>query len=284
MEFSVAAEADRANEVKPKMKFTGKVAKISLAGAVIDLGIGQPAVIHISQLISPSEEAIMKVEDVLQVGQEIEVWVKKVKEDHIELTMIRPLDLEWRDLKKGMNVKGKVVRLEKFGAFVEIGAERPGLVHISEMAHGYVRTPSEVVNEGDEVEAQVLDVNRRKKQIKLSLKALLPEPVKVEETKPVKPMMEPQSVKPKEKTIRRKKTGRKSSEMDESGNLLLNLEQPAQVEAEPTAMEMALREAMEKAKDRKRAQDVKSKKAKAAVSDEQEDLLNRTLEHKAHTS
>jgi small subunit ribosomal protein S1 len=285
MESSVAAEADRANEVKPKMKFTGKVAKISLAGAVIDLGIGQPAVIHISQLISPSEEvAIMKVEDVLQVGQEIEVWVKKVKEDHIELTMIRPLDLEWRDLKKGMNVKGKVVRLEKFGAFVEIGAERPGLVHISEMAHGYVRTPSEVVNEGDEVEAQVLDVNRRKKQIKLSLKALLPEPVKVEEPKPVKPVMEPQSVKPKEKPSRRKKTGRKSSEMDESGNLLLNLEQPAQVEAEPTAMEMALREAMEKAKDRKRAQDVKSKKAKAAVSNEQEDLLNRTLEHKAHTS
>ena len=285
MESSVAAEADRANEVKPKMKFTGKVAKISLAGAVIDLGIGQPAVIHISQLIAPSEEAaIMKVEDVLQVGQEIEVWVKKVKEDHIELTMIRPLDLEWRDLKKGMNVKGKVVRLEKFGAFVEIGAERPGLVHISEMAHGYVRTPSEVVNEGDEVEAQVLDVNRRKKQIKLSLKALLPEPVKVEEPKPVRPVMEPQSVKPKDKPVRRKKAGRKSSDQDEAGNLLLNLEQPAQVEAEPTAMEMALREAMEKAKDRKRAQDVKSKKAKAAVSNEQEDLLNRTLEQKAHTS
>jgi ribosomal protein S1 len=283
MESSVAAEADRATEIKLKMKFTGKVAKISLAGAVIDLGIGQPAVIHISQLISSSEEPIMKVEDVLQVGQEVEVWVKKVKEDHIELTMLKPLDLEWRDLKKGMTVKGKVVRLEKFGAFVEIGAERPGLVHISEMAHGYVRTPSEVVNEGEEVEAQVLDVNRRKKQIKLSLKALLPEPVKIEEPKPVKPVIEAQSVKPKEKTIRRKRSGRKSSDQDESGNLLLNLEQPAQVETEPTAMEMALREAMEKAKVRKRAQDVKSKKAKA-VSNEQEDLLNRTLEQKAHTS
>jgi len=283
MESSVAAEADRATEVKPKMKFTGKVAKISLAGAVIDLGIGQPAVIHISQLISPSEEPIMKVEDVLQVGQEVEVWVKKVKEDHVELTMIRPLDLEWRDLKKGMTVKGKVVRLEKFGAFVEIGAERPGLVHISEMAHGYVRTPSEVVNEGDEVEAQVLDVNRRKKQIKLSLKALLPEPVKVEEPKPVKPAIEVQSIKPREKPSRRKKSGRKSSDQEDSSNLLLNLEQPAQVEAEPTAMEIALREAMEKAKVRKRAQDVKSRKAKT-VSNEQEDLLNRTLEQKAHTS
>ncbi len=282
MESSVAAETDRA-EVKPKMKFTGKVVKTSLAGAVIDLGLGQPAVIHISQLISPSDEPIKQVEDVLKVGQEVEVWVKKVKEDHIELTMIKPLDLEWRDLKKGMTVKGKVVRLEKFGAFVEIGAERPGLVHISEMAHGYVRTPSEVVNEGDEVEAQVLDVNRRKKQIKLSLKALLPEPVKVEEPKPVKPMMEPQAVKPKEKPSRRRKSSRKSSEQEDSSSLLLNLEQPAQAEAEPTAMEIALREAMEKAKDRKRAQDVKSKKAKT-VSNEQEDLLNRTLEQKAHTS
>lgn len=283
MESSVAAEADRATEIKLKMKFTGKVVKISLAGAVIDLGIGQPAVIHISQLISTSEEPIMKVEDVLQVGQEVEVWVKKIKEDHIELTMLKPLDLEWRDLKKGMTVKGKVVRLEKFGAFVEIGAERPGLVHISEMAHGYVRTPSEIVNEGDEVEAQVLDINRRKKQIKLSLKALLPEPVKVEEPKPVKPVIEAQPIKPKEKTSRRKRSGRKSSDQDKSGNLLLNLEQPSQVEAEPTAMEMALREAMEKAKVRKRAQDVKSKKAKV-VSNEQEDLLNRTLEQKAHTS
>ena len=53
--------------------------------------------------------------------------------------MFKPLDLEWRDMKKGMTVKGTVVRLEKFGAFVEIGAERPGLVHISEMAHGYVK-------------------------------------------------------------------------------------------------------------------------------------------------
>jgi small subunit ribosomal protein S1 len=287
MESSVAAETDRSNEVKPKLMYSGKVLKTSLAGAVIDIGTGQSAVIHISQLVAPNDEPIKKVEDVLQVGQEIDVWVKKVKEGRTELTMIRPLDLEWRDLKKGMTVKGKVVRLEKFGAFVEIGAERPGLVHISEMAHGYVRTPGDVVKEDDEVEAQVLDVNRRKKQIKLSLKALIPEPVKVEEPKPVKPMAEPQMARPKDKDKdkpnRRKKIGRKSSEMDDSGALLLNLEQPAQAEAEPTAMEIALREAMEKAKTRKHQQDAKSKKNKA-VSDEQQEILNRTLEQKAHTS
>ena len=98
------------------------------------------------------------------------------EEERIEMTMIKPLELDWREVKVGDTVKGKVVRLEKFGAFVEIGAERPGLVHISEMAHGYVKVPSDVIKEGEEVEAQIIDVNRRKKQIKLSIKAIQPEP------------------------------------------------------------------------------------------------------------
>jgi len=276
MESSVAAETNQAVEVKPKVHYVGKVVKISLAGAVIDIGTGTPAVIHISQLVSPSGEPIKRVEDVLQIGNEVEVWIKKVKEDHVELTMVKPLDLEWRDIKKGMTVKGKVVRLEKFGAFVEIGAERPGLVHISEMAHGYVRTPGDVVKEDDEVEAQVLDVNRRKKQIKLSLKALIPEPVKVEE--PVRPV---EAFQPREKSAPRrpKKAPRRRNAdgMDESVELLANLQQPTEaIEAEPTAMEIAIREAMERAKSKKQANAEKSHKTKA-VSQEQEEILSRTL-------
>ncbi len=176
------SKSNEENDVRPKMHFTGTVVKTGLAGAIIDVGIGRPAVIHISQIVPEAQEQpIKRVEDVLKVGQQVDVWVKRVKDDRVELTMIKPLDLEWRDIKKGMTVKGQVVRLEKFGAFVEIGAERPGLIHISEMAHGYVRQPADVVKEGDEVEAQVIDVNRKKKQIKLSIKALQPEPVKEEE-------------------------------------------------------------------------------------------------------
>src|SRR6266545_2790616 len=171
MESSVAADADRtietnqSSDIKPKMHFNGTVVKTGLAGAIIDVGTGRPAVIHISQIVPESQEqqTIKRVEDVLKVGQQVDVWVKRVKDERIELTMIKPLDLEWRDIKKGMTIKGQVVRLEKFGAFVEIGAERPGLIHISEMAHGYVRQPSDVVKEGDEIEAQVIDVNRKKK-------------------------------------------------------------------------------------------------------------------------
>lgn len=276
MESSVTADTARTVEIKPKAHFIGKVTKISLAGAAMDIGIGIPAVIHISQLVSPTDEPIKRVEDVLQIGQEIEVWVKKTNPDHIEMTMLKPLDLDWRDIKKDMTVKGKVVRLEKFGAFVEIGAERPGLVHISEMAHGYVRTPGDVVNEGDEVEAKVLDVNRRKKQIKLSLKALMPEPVKVEE-----PVRQVELAQPKDKPVRRpKKAPRKRSQegSDESVELLANLDQP-EVEAEPTAMEIAMREAMERAKSRKQAAMEKTHKSRT-VSQEQEDILSRTLVNK----
>ncbi len=286
MESSVAADSDRtventenSNEIKSKMHFNGTVVKTGLAGAIIDIGIGRPAVIHISQIVPENTtEPIKRVEDVLQVGQSVDVWVKKVKDNRVELTMIKPLDLEWRDIKKGMNIKGTVVRLEKFGAFIEIGAERPGLIHISEMAHGYVRQPSDVVKEGDEVEAQVIDVNRKKKQIKLSLKALQPEPVKEEELPRVFT-----EVPKRDKPVRKKKTKSPRTRGDEmSGNvdeLLASMNEPEK-EAEPTAMEIALREAMEKAKARK--QDDKARKSKG-VSHEQEDILSRTLENKVQS-
>ena len=283
MEDSVVADTNRAIEVKQKMQFKGTVTTIRLAGAVVDIGLAKPAVLHISQIVAPDNQPFKRVEDVLQVGQQIDVWVKKVArkddEERIELTMIKPLDLEWREIKEGMTVKGKVVRLEKFGAFVEIGGERPGLVHISEMAHGYVKQPGDVVKEGDEIEAKVIEVNRRKKQIKLSMKALLPEPEVVVVEKPARPAMRPQTTESGAK--RDKKPARKPRRRsdDDNSTLIESINEPP-AEAEPTYMELALREAMAKAKDRKKQQE--EKKAKK-VSKEQEDLLSRTLENKVQT-
>src|SRR5512140_1361635 len=98
--------------------------------------------------------------------------------------MIQPLAYEWSDLEPETIVKGKVVRLETYGAFVDIGAERPGMIHISELARGYVKAASDVVKEGDEVEAKIINVDRKKRQIRLSMKALQPEIV--EEEKPAR--------------------------------------------------------------------------------------------------
>lgn len=237
-------------DIKRKTKFTGTVIKTTLAGALVDIGLGTPGVIHISQL---QKEPTNRVEDVVQVGQSVEVWVKRVepKRNRIELTMIEPLDLEWREIKKGMVIKGKVTRLESFGVFVDIGAERPGLVHISEITHDYIKTPGEVVNEGDEVEVQVLEVNRRKKQIKLSMKSL--------EDKP--------DFKPK--AVSKKKEDKKE-EVEEA---------PV-----PTAMEMALREAMERTKDANEDEPAQSKQKVATEDKEFEDILSRTLENKVRTA
>jgi ribosomal protein S1 len=164
-------------DLKPKMKVMGKVRKTSLAGAIVDVGVGVPGVIHISKI---QKGSITRVTDVLNEGQEIEVWIQRVDSENkkIELTMLEPLGMDWREIKPNMELVGKVTRIEKYGVFVDIEAERPGLVHISEMAHGYVRTPTDIVQKGDEVNVKVLKVNRRKKQIKLSMKALEDPPEK----------------------------------------------------------------------------------------------------------
>ncbi len=164
------------DDLEPKMKVAGKVLKTSLAGAIVDVGVGFPGVIHISKI---SKESVSRVADVLKEGQVVEVWVQRADPEtkKIELTMLEPLGVDWREIKPGMELTGVVTRIEKYGVFVDIQAERPGLVHISEMAHGYVRTPTDIVQKGQEVSVKVLKVDRRKKQIKLSMKALEEAPV-----------------------------------------------------------------------------------------------------------
>ena len=172
-----------------KDKVHGTVVKTTLSGAVVDIGEGKLAVVPISQL---RKEPVRRVEDILKEGDSVDAWVRRVdpKQDRVELTLIQPLGMEWRDLKKDMVVSGRVTKLEKFGAFIEIGAERPGLLHVSEMSHDYVRKPEDVVTIGQEVQVRVLDVDRRKKQIKLSMKVLEPEPKAVAEPEeePEKPV------------------------------------------------------------------------------------------------
>jgi ribosomal protein S1 len=154
---------------KQKDRISGKVLKTTLAGALIDIGAEQPAILPISQL---KKESVRRVEDVVKTGDTVEAWVRSTenKSGRIELTLIEPILMEWRDIKKGMALTGKVGRIEKFGAFIELGAERPGLVHVSEMADEYVRSTEDFVKLGQEVEVHVLEVNKRKKQIKLSMK------------------------------------------------------------------------------------------------------------------
>ena len=256
--MSEIIETTSAETLAPKTKLSGKIAKITLAGALVDVGQEVPGVLHISQI---QKDPVNKVEDVLQVGQTVEAWVKRVKKDRIELTMIEPLGMEWSEIQPEMTVKGKVVRLETYGAFVDFGAERPGMIHVSELTRGYVKTPNEAVKEGDEVEAMVLEVNRKKKQIRLSMKALMPEIVEEE-----KPARDP-------KKARGGKRGKKQEESYE-------MVDDTPKEPELTAMQIAWQMAMDRAKTKDKPVKVKSVKS---TSNEQADILNRTLEKQLPT-
>jgi small subunit ribosomal protein S1 len=163
------------NDLEPKMKLTGTVKRLELYGAFIDIGIEANALIHISQL---SDDRVNRVTDVLNVGDEVEVWVDKVdpERQQVMVTMVEPVAVDWSDLKRGQVYNGTVARLENFGAFINIGAEREGLVHISELSHDYVKNPQEVIAVGDEVQVQVLNFSKRKRRIDLSMKALMDKP------------------------------------------------------------------------------------------------------------
>ncbi|MDX1437180.1 MAG: S1 RNA-binding domain-containing protein [Anaerolineales bacterium] len=241
---------------KRKMHYSGKVLKLTLAGAIVDIGLEKPAVLHISRM---SQENINRPDELLEVGETIDVWVQRIDptSDLVELTMIQPLALEWRDIKKGMQVAGSVVRLEKFGAFVEIGAERPGLVHVSEITQGYIREPGEVLKVGEEVEAQVIGVDRRKKRIQLSMKALEPT---IEES-----------------TRGGRSGGRKN---------IVEEEEEIDDEPVPTAMEFAMRQALGQTKDEELPiADQKARSGSAPrAQDELEEILSKTLEQEVQSS
>lgn len=161
----------RVDQLETGSELQGTVKRIELYGAFVDVGVGVDGLLHISQLGRPN---VRNVEDVVKTGDQITVYVLKVEPEarRIALSLEKPPAVSWDDLKEGSTVIGKVVRLEKFGVFVEIGAERPGMIHVSELASGYVNSPSDVVKEGDEVTAQIIKVNRKKRRIDLSLKAL----------------------------------------------------------------------------------------------------------------
>ena len=155
-------------EITQGQKLEGTVSKVTLSGAIVDVGAPVRGLLHISDL---GEKRVTRTSDVLSEGQQVTAWVKRVDltGGRLSLTMVEPPKYTWSNLEPGMKVEGKVVRLERFGAFVDIGAETDGLIHVSEMGTGRVSQPSDVVSEGDQVSVWVKDVDRKSRRISLTL-------------------------------------------------------------------------------------------------------------------
>lgn len=155
-------------ELKTGQELQGTVRKVTLSGAIVDIGARYDGLLHISALGEPK---VNRTSDRLKEGQSVTVFVKSVDENtkRLSLTMVKPPKFTWASLEPGVQTEGKVVRLEKFGAFVDIGAESDGLVHISEMRTGRVNHPSDVVSDGDVIKVWVKEVDRRARRISLTM-------------------------------------------------------------------------------------------------------------------
>lgn len=163
----------------------GKVARLTNFGAFVDLG-GIDGLVHVSEI---AYERVGKPSDVLEVGQPVQVKVLAVDPEKgrislsIKQTMPEPWERVAQEIAEGDVLEGKVRRLTDFGAFVEVMPGVEGLVHISQIAHNHVATPSDVLTSGQDVQVKVLTVNAPEHRLGLSIKALQerPEPQVQEE-------------------------------------------------------------------------------------------------------
>ncbi|MBE6789147.1 MAG: bifunctional 4-hydroxy-3-methylbut-2-enyl diphosphate reductase/30S ribosomal protein S1 [Ruminococcaceae bacterium] len=157
--------------------YTGTVKSLTSYGAFVDIG-GVDGMIHITEL---SWKRIKNPSEVVSVGDSVEVYVKDfdAESKKISLGYKKTEDNPWEILKNTVNVddviKGKVVSLPAFGAFVTVIDGIDGLVHISQIANKRINKPSDVLKVGDEVEAKVVGIDYDAKRVSLSMRALIEE-------------------------------------------------------------------------------------------------------------
>lgn len=157
----------------------GRVRSLSEFGAFVDIG-GVDALLHVSDM---SWGRVSKPDDVVKVGDEIECKIIKVNREQkkISLSLKQTLPDPWSSVDMrysvGMKLSGRVVRLQDFGAFVEVEPGIDGLVPVSELSWTRrIRHPQELVKEGDVIEVVVIALDKEKKRISLSLRQVQPDP------------------------------------------------------------------------------------------------------------
>ncbi len=178
---SVTSELRRAaiekiwSEIEVGKKYHGVVKSLTSYGAFVDVG-GVDGMVHVSEL---SWRRIKNPAEVVKVGDEIDVFVISFDPEKrkISLGYKTPEMNPWNQFMSRFNVGDvapvKIVKLMTFGAFAEILPGVDGLIHISQIADRRIEKPEDVLAEGQEVDAKIIDVDAEHKRISLSIRALL---------------------------------------------------------------------------------------------------------------
>jgi len=175
------------NEIAEGQTRKGIVQRITDFGAFVDLG-GVDGLLHVSEM---GWGRVNHPRDVVSEGDEIEVFVLGMnrEKERISLGLKQLTPSPWQTAVDkypiGSTVKGNVVRIAPFGAFVEVEPGIDGLVHISQMSWDRVEKPEDIVSVGQEIEAKVLEVDIENKRMSLSIKEAITKPKK-EKKDPVK--------------------------------------------------------------------------------------------------
>jgi len=181
-------------------KYTGTVKSIMDFGAFVDIG-GVDGLVHVSEM---SWIKVKHPSELVKVGDKVEVTVLEFdpEKKRISLSMKKEEDNPWfrvsEKYKVGDIVKGTVVRLVPFGAFIELEKGLDGLVHISQISSVRIAKPGDVLKTGQEVEAKIIEVDEEAKKISLSIKEVNPidpEPAVREQKAPEKAQDEAQKEK-----------------------------------------------------------------------------------------
>ena len=173
-----AQKAEMISKMEVGQVLEGTVKNMTSFGVFVDLG-GLDGLLHITDI---SWGRINHPEDVLELDQKIQVAVLEFDNEkkRISLGMKQLTAHPWdsmKELKEGERIKGKVVTVADYGAFVEIEPGVEGLVHVSEMSWSqHLRNPSEFIKVGDEVEAVILDIDKEEHKLSLGLKQLTSDP------------------------------------------------------------------------------------------------------------
>ncbi len=151
------------------LRVKGLVKNLTQFGAFVDLG-GVDGLLHVNDM---SWSKINKPQEIVNIGDTIEVMVLSIEGDRISVGLKQLQKNPWDDVHEkypeGKVVSGKVMKLEKFGAFVELEAGIEGLIHISEMSWTKrVKHPSEEIKVGDEIQVKILGIEDERKRISLS--------------------------------------------------------------------------------------------------------------------
>lgn len=152
----------------------GVVKRIVDYGAFIDVG-GVDGLCHISDI---SWNRVKNPSEVLEVGQEIDVFVKSVDKEskRISLSVKDTMEDPWlkrvEEYNKGDVIEGKIIKLTDFGAFMQIEPGFDGLIPMGELSENHIEKAEEAVKPGDVVKVKVLNIDKKKKRISLSIKGV----------------------------------------------------------------------------------------------------------------